>query len=82
MAECEEELKSLLISVKEESGKAGLKLNIQKTKIKASGLISSWQIDGKAVEAFLLLGSEVSADSACSPGIKNACSLEGKVWQT
>ena len=82
MAEGEEELKSLLISVKEESGKAGLKLNIQKTKIKASGLISSWQIDGKTVEDFIFLGSKISADSACSHEIKNACSLEGKVWQT
>ena len=82
MVESEEELKSLLISVKEESGKAGLKLNIQKTKIKASGLISSWQIDGKTVADFIFLGSKISADSACSHEIKNACSLEGKLWQT
>ena len=82
MVESEEELKSLLISVKEESGKAGLKLNIQKTKIKASGLISSWQIDGKTVADFIFLGSKSSADSACSHEIKNACSLEGKLWQT
>ena len=79
MVESEEELKSLLISVKEESGKAGLKLNIQKTKIKASGLISSWQIDGKTVADFIFLGSKISADSACSHEIKNACSLEGKL---
>ena len=82
MAESEKELKSLLRRVKEESGKAGLKLNIQKTKIKASGLISSWQIDGITVADFIFLGSKISADSACSHEIKNACSLEGKLWQT
>ena len=79
MAESEEELKSFLISVKEESGKAGLKLNIQKTKIMASGLISSWQIDGETVADFIFLGSKISVDSDCSHEIKNACSLEGKV---
>ena len=82
MAESEEELKSFLISVKEESGKAGLKLNIQKTKIMASGLISSWQIDGETVADFIFLGSKISVDSDCSHEIKNACSLEGKVWKT
>ena len=81
-AESEEELKSFLISVKEESGKAGLKLNIQKTKIMASGLISSWQIDGETVADFIFLGSKISVDSDCSHEIKNACSLEGKVWKT
>ena len=66
LAESEEELKSLLMRVKEESGKTDLKLNIQKTKIKASGLISSWQIDGKTVEDFIFLGSKISADSEYS----------------
>ena len=68
MAESEEELKSLL-KVKEESGKAGLKLNIQKTKIMASGPITSWQIDGETVETltdFTLLGSKITADGDCS----------------
>ena len=82
MAESEEELKSFLISVKEESGKAGLKLNIQKMKIMASGLISSRQIDGETVADFIFLGSKISVDSDCSHEIKNACSLEGKVWKT
>ena len=65
MAESEEELKSLLMKVKEESGKAGLKLNIQKTKIMASGLITSWQIDGETMETvtdFILGGSKITAD--------------------
>ena len=68
MAESEEELKSLL-KVKEESGKAGLKLNIQKTKIMASGPITSWQIDGETVETltdFTFLGSKITADGDCS----------------
>ena len=78
MAESEEELESLLRSVKEESEKAGLKLNIQKTKIMASGPISSQQM----VADFIFLGSKISADSDCTHEIKNACSLEGKVWQT
>ena len=69
MAEGEEELKSLLMKVKEESEKAGLKLNIQKPKIMASGLITSWQIDGETVETvtdFILGGSKISADDDCS----------------
>ena len=69
MAESEEELKSLLMRVKEESEKAGLKLNIQKTKIMASGPISSWQIDGEKVEVvtdFIFLGSQITVDSDCS----------------
>ena len=73
MAESEEELKSLLMKVKEESGKVGLKLNIQKTKIMASGPITSWQIDGETVEAvrdFIFLGSKITADGDCSHEIK------------
>ena len=69
MAESEEELKSLLMKVKEESEKAGLKLNIQKPKIMASGLITSWQIDGETVETvpdFIFLGSKITADGDCS----------------
>ena len=85
MAESEEELKSLLMKVKEESEKAGLKLNIQKTKIIASGPITSWQIDGETVETvkeFIFLGSKITADGDASMKLKDACSLEGKVWQT
>ena len=73
MAESEEELKSLLMKVKEESKKAGLKLNIQKTKIMASGPITSWQIDGETVETvtdFIFLGSKIPADGDCSQEIK------------
>ena len=69
MAESEEELKSLLMEVKEESEKVGLKLNIQKTKIKASGPITSWQIDRETVEMvvdFIFLGSKITADGDCS----------------
>ena len=69
MAESKEELKSLLMKVKEESEKAGLKLNIQKTKIMASGLITSWQIDGETMETvtdFIFLGSKITADGDCS----------------
>ena len=80
MAESEEELKSLLMKVKEESGKVGLKLNIQKTKIMTSGPITSWQIDGETVETvanFIFLGSKITADGDCSHEIKDACSLEG-----
>ena len=68
MAESEEELKSLLMKVKEESEKAGLKLNIQKTKIMASGPITSWQIDGETVTDFILGGSKITADDDCSYG--------------
>ena len=73
MAESEEELKSLLMNVKEESEKVGLKLNIQKTKIKASGPITSWEIDGETVETvsdFILGGSKITADGDCSHEIK------------
>ena len=73
MAEREEELKSLLMRVKEESGKAGLKLNIRKTKIMASSPITSWQIDGETTETatdFLFLGSKITADGDCSHEIK------------
>ena len=73
VAESEEELKSLLMKVKEESEKVGLKLNIQKTKIMASGLITSWQIDGETVETvsdFIYLGSKITADGDCSHEIK------------
>ena len=78
MAESEEELKSLLIKVKVESEKVGLKLNIQKTKIMASGLITSWQIDGKTVKTvadFILGGSEITADGDCSHEIKRGLLL-------
>ena len=82
MAESEEELKSLLIKVKEESEKVGLKLNIQKTKIMASGLITSWKIDGETVETvsdFILGGSKVTADGDCSHEIKRCFLLGRKV---
>ena len=85
MAESEEELKSLLMKVKVESEKAGLKLNIQKTKIMASGPITSWQIDGETVETvsnFIFGGSKITADGDCSHEIKDAFSLEGKLWPT
>ena len=76
MAESEEELKSLLMKVKEESEKVGLNLNIQKAKIMASGLITSWEIDGETVSDFILGGSKITADGDCSHEIKDACSLE------
>ena len=82
MAESEEELKSLLMEVKEESEKVGLKLNIQKTKIMASGAITSWQIDGKTMEIvtdFPFLGSKITGDGDCSHELKDACSLEEKL---
>ena len=82
MAESQEELKSLLMKVKEESEKAGLKLNIQKTKIMASAPITSWQIDGGKVEAvtnFVFLASKITEDSNCCHEIEDACSLEGKL---
>ena len=80
-AESEEELKSLLIKVKEESRKVGLKLNIQKTKIMASGPITSWQIDGETVESVRLyfLGSKITADGDCSLEIKRHLLLGRKV---
>ena len=82
MAESEEELKSLLMKVKEESGKVGLKLNIQKTKIVASRSITSWQIDRETVETvadFIFLGSKITADSDCSHEIKRRLLLGRKV---
>ena len=82
MAESEEELKSLLIKVKEESEKVGLKLNIQKTKLMASSPTTSWEIDGETVSDFIFLGSKITADGNCSHEIKNAYSLEGKLWPT
>ena len=85
MAESEEELKSLLMKVKEESEKVGLKLNIQKTKIMASGPSTSWQTDGETVETmsdFIFWGSKITTDGDCSHEIKDAYSLEGKLWQT
>ena len=80
MAESEEELKSLLMKVKVESEKVGLKLNIQKTKIMASGPITSWQIDGETLADLIFLGFKITVDGDCSHEIKNACSLEGKLW--
>ena len=85
MAESEEKLKSLLMKVKEESEKVGLKLNIQKTKIMASGPITSWQIDGETVETvsdFILRGSKITADRDCSHEIKRNYSLEGNLPPT
>ena len=85
MAENEEELKRLLMKVKEESEKVGLKLNIQKTKIKASSPITSWQIDGETMETvtdFIFLGSKITVDGDCSHEIKDAYSLEEKLWPT
>ena len=78
MAENEEELKSLLMKVKEESEKVGLKLNIQKTKIMASGPITSWQIDGETVADFIFLASKITA----AMKLNVTCSLEGKLWPT
>ena len=74
-----EELKSLLMKVKEESEKVGLKLNIQKTKIMASGSITLWQIDGETVTDFISLGSKITADGDCSHKLKDPCSLEEKL---
>ena len=85
MVESEEELKSLLLKVKEESEKAGLKLNIQNTKIMASGPITSWQIDEEAMETvtgFILGGSKITADGDCSHEIKGCLPLEENLWQT
>ena len=82
MAESEEELRSLLMKVKEESEKVGLKLNIQKTKIMASGPVASWQIDGETVETvpdFIFLGSKITADGDCSHEIKRCLLLGRKV---
>ena len=85
MAESEEELKSLLMKVKEESENAGLKLNVQKTKIMASGPITSWEIDGETVETvsdFIFGGSKITADGDCSHETKRCLLLEGKLWPT
>ena len=85
MAESEEELKSLLMKVKEESEKVGLKLNIQKTKIMASSPITSWQIDGETVETvsdFILRGSKITAVVTAAMKLKDAYSLEEKLWPT
>ena len=82
MAECEEELKSLLMKVKEESEKVGLKLNIQTMQIVASGPITSWQTDGETMETvtdFIFLGSNITVDSDYSHEIKRICSLEEKL---
>ena len=70
------------MKVKEESEKVGLKLNIQKTKIMASGPITSWQIDGETVSDFIILGSKITADGDCNNEIKRRYSLEGKLWPT
>ena len=85
MAESEEELKSLLMKVKEESENVGLKLNIQKTKIMASGPITSWEIDGESVETvsdFIFLGSKITADGDCSHEIKSHLLLGRKIMKT
>ena len=85
MAESEEDLKSFLMKVKEESEKVGLKLNIQKTKIMASGPITSWQIDGETVEIvadFIFLGSKITADGDCSHEIKRCLLLGRKAMYT
>ena len=85
MAESEEELKSLLMKVKEESEKVGLKLNIQKTKIMASTPITSWEIDGETVETvsdFIFGGSKITADGDCSHEMKRLLLLGGKLWPT
>ena len=84
MAESEEQQKNILMKVKEESEKVGLKLNIQKLKIMASSPITSWQIDRETAETvtdFIFLGSEITADGDCSHDIKR-CSLEEKLWPT
>ena len=85
MAESEEEIKSLLMKVKEESEKVGLKLNIQETKIMASGPITSWEIDGETVETvsnFIFLGSKITTDGDCSHEIKRRLLLGRKVMPT
>jgi len=85
MAESKEELKSLLMKVKEGSEKAGLKFSIQKTKLMASCPITSWEIDGETMETvtdFIFLGSKISADGDCSQKLKDTYSLEEKLWPT
>ena len=81
----QKELKSLLMKVKEESGKSGLKLNIQKTKIMASSSIISWQMDGETMETvagFIFWVSRIIVDGDCTMKLKDACSLEEKLWPT
>ena len=82
MAESEEKLKSLLLKVKEESEKVGLKLNIQKKKIMASGPITSWEIDVETVSDFILGDSKIPADVTAAMKLKDAYSLEEKLWPT
>ena len=85
MTESKEELKSLLMKAKEESEKVGLKLNSHKTKIMAYSPITSWQIDGETMETlkyFLFFGSKITADGDCVMKLKDAYSLEEKLWQT
>ena len=82
MAESEEELKSLLMKVEEKSEKVGLQLNIQKTKVMASGPITSWQVNGETVADFIFLGSKIIADSDCRLKLKDTYFLEGKLWPT
>ena len=81
MAESEEELKSLLIKVKEESEKVGLKLNIQKTKIMAPGPITSWQIDGETVANFIFLGSKITVDGDCSHERETIYKSKSLLWK-
>ena len=82
MAESEEELERLLVEVKEESEKVGLKLNIQITKIMASGPITSWQINGETVTDFIFLGSKITADGDCNHEIKRYFAFQEKLWPT
>ena len=85
MAENKEELKSFLMKVKDENEKVDLKLNIQKIKIRASGPITSWQIDGETVETvrdFIFFGSKMTADGDCAMKLRKSSSLEGKLWPT
>ena len=85
VAESDKELKSLLMKVREENKKVGLKLNVQKTKIMASSPITSWQIDGETVETvtdFIFLGSKITASGDCSHEIKRRLLMEGKLWET
>ena len=82
ISENEEELNSLLVKVKVESEKVGLKLNIQKTKIMASGLITSWKIDVEPAADLIFLASKITADGDCSMKLKDTYSFEGKLWLT
>ena len=85
MAESEEELKSLVMKVKDESEKPGLKFNIQKTQIMASDPITSWQIDGETMQTvidFIFLGSHITTDGDAAMKLKDACSLKEQLWQT